>query len=468
MNRTLYASLVLLVLLCPGFTLAQSSQPKLSDNNNITNITVALDRQSGMYEDIEIMRRLLNGKLAGSASSGLRAKALVNNACTACHDSAAAKGAVLLDYDNDGWADLFVANGHGSGQLYRNLGNGRFQDVTNATGLTNLNTTDQLLIYKGFVDAHHADGDLSKYYAGLARAHVFAGAASLDTEGTYLKGHGIVYTLTLPPFERDPRPQVPKAPPKPLSDWERIRREIRQEKPPTDATDMQPKDPTLGDILLKLLADNGKHFFRLGPDESLTVAITFRAPPQGLAGIGPIPLGLDFGFPTSGDTFLRPTAGSEKPPTPLAPVNNADKQPQPAAGPSRASTWQDYVLLGDLHMKQKKAEEAIKAYEQALGMNPEPRNAATILQQLARAYLDAKKVDEARAAEAKAQRLFSSLMQLTTKEKPVETKPVPLPGKLIISATKKQLDDVGSGRMSFEDFRKAASVEFVTFSAEKK
>ncbi len=58
-------------------------------------------------------------------------------------------GLGFLDFDNDGWKDLFLANGHVYSQiadrklhiayrqprvLYRNLGNGRFQDVTSRAG----------------------------------------------------------------------------------------------------------------------------------------------------------------------------------------------------------------------------------------------------------------------------------------------------------------------------------------------
>jgi enediyne biosynthesis protein E4 len=58
-------------------------------------------------------------------------------------------GCAFADFDNDGWPDLFVANGHvypeidraGRGIsylqpriLYRNLGNGRFADISSAAG----------------------------------------------------------------------------------------------------------------------------------------------------------------------------------------------------------------------------------------------------------------------------------------------------------------------------------------------
>jgi hypothetical protein len=58
-------------------------------------------------------------------------------------------GVTILDYDNDGWPDILIANGHvypevsetgeESGYrerkvLYRNLGNGKFEDVSTAAG----------------------------------------------------------------------------------------------------------------------------------------------------------------------------------------------------------------------------------------------------------------------------------------------------------------------------------------------
>jgi hypothetical protein len=58
-------------------------------------------------------------------------------------------GVGFVDYDNDGWKDIFIANGHVYAQianrnlhltyrqpklLYRNLGNGRFEDVSAGAG----------------------------------------------------------------------------------------------------------------------------------------------------------------------------------------------------------------------------------------------------------------------------------------------------------------------------------------------
>jgi hypothetical protein len=48
---------------------------------------------------------------------------------------------VAFDYDGDGWDDLYVSNGQypgiGKNVLYKNLGNGKFQDVTDEAGVPN-------------------------------------------------------------------------------------------------------------------------------------------------------------------------------------------------------------------------------------------------------------------------------------------------------------------------------------------
>ncbi|HEX5272205.1 MAG TPA: CRTAC1 family protein, partial [Gemmataceae bacterium] len=52
-------------------------------------------------------------------------------------DGRTAKGAAWIDYDNDGWPDLFVCNSGGApSQLFRNNRDGTFTDVTEAMGIT--------------------------------------------------------------------------------------------------------------------------------------------------------------------------------------------------------------------------------------------------------------------------------------------------------------------------------------------
>ena len=40
-----------------------------------------------------------------------------------------------MDYDNDGWEDVYLTGGNSSDKLYRNLGNGLFQDVSVSSGI---------------------------------------------------------------------------------------------------------------------------------------------------------------------------------------------------------------------------------------------------------------------------------------------------------------------------------------------
>ena len=45
------------------------------------------------------------------------------------HRASKSLGVAMLDYDEDGWPDLLVANDTQPNKLYRNLHNGTFEDV---------------------------------------------------------------------------------------------------------------------------------------------------------------------------------------------------------------------------------------------------------------------------------------------------------------------------------------------------
>lgn len=125
------------------------------------------------------------------------------------------------DYDNDGWLDLFVsgyfindsgdvaadymgrAHGAETARLYRNLGDGRFEDVTTATGLnTVLHTMGSNfgdLDNDGWLDFYAGTG--APEYETLLPSRMFRGDSrgsfqDVTTSGGFgqlQKGHGIAF-----------------------------------------------------------------------------------------------------------------------------------------------------------------------------------------------------------------------------------------------------------------------------------
>ncbi len=138
-------------------------------------------------------------------------------------------------------------------------------------------------------------------------------------------------------------------------------------------------------------------------------------------------------------------------------------------------------------MKQGKTEDAIKAYQKALNQLEQmlPHKAGSVLTRddvpvlitgeqlcikLAAALHETGQQDAATSELKQALELDQRVKQLTGA--PVTANPTPaaspLPAKLVVTVSKKLLDDVGSGRMTFEAFCKAAMVEYVNPAAEKK
>jgi hypothetical protein len=59
----------------------------------------------------------------------------VTASCGVFDSSSKSLGVTLIDYDQDGWPDIFVANDTQPNKLYRNLRNGRFRDVALEAGV---------------------------------------------------------------------------------------------------------------------------------------------------------------------------------------------------------------------------------------------------------------------------------------------------------------------------------------------
>jgi tetratricopeptide (TPR) repeat protein len=258
----------------------------------------------------------------------------------------------------------------------------------------------------------------------------------------------VVYTLTLPPTAHNPKEQAARPTPKTVSDWDRIRGELHNEKPKGQDKEQPHKEPSLAEIILKVLAENGRHFGQLGDDESLIVIVTFRG----------------------GDPPPAKAADPDKPKTHqgASQAPSAEDKAKAALLQGSTSNAHDYELLAELHLKQGKYEEAVKAYQQALELNPGAKQAAALYRKLAEAYLGLGKDAEARQAIDKAMEL-AKVGQAEAAEPVKQPKATrsPLPAKLIISAPKKLLDQVGSGKITPEEFQKAATVDYLTFPGEK-
>lgn len=96
--------------------------------------------------------------------------------------NAKALGAALLDYDNDGWIDLFVANDRQPNRLYRNARNGTFTDV----GLTAGVAFDETGTARAGMGVDAAD------YDGSGRDSIAIGNFSNEMLSLYTsEGHGL-------------------------------------------------------------------------------------------------------------------------------------------------------------------------------------------------------------------------------------------------------------------------------------
>jgi hypothetical protein len=327
-------------------------------------------------------------------------------------------------------------------------------------------------------------------------------------EGIYLKGAGIVYTVTLPAPVTDPAAKGGGGDARPLTPWEKARAEVRGEKAERPKA-APPPPPPLADAILRVLAENGKHLTGLAADERVTVVVTFRGPVAGCAACHSDPFGggdqpegparfeptTDFRWlderqaPVTefrllggpGDPKVRYGAPSQEGGRPPGGGLDAGPGGGPPDGQHDVASAQ---ALGDLHFRQGKYSDAVVAYNKALdlqravlkevfekaqGASPVKvqalLTAAELGNKLAQAHLALKDAEAARKHAdmaagwtREAERVSAALA------KPPEARPAArLPAKLIVAVSKRDLDQVGAGKMSFDDFRKAATIEIVSF-----
>jgi hypothetical protein len=224
----------------------------------------------------------------------------------------------------------------------------------------------------------------------------------------------------------------------------------------------------LRDVLLKTLAENGRHFTLLGPNETLTVVVTFRGSDKGSGVTG----GMGGGILRGGGGSA---AGGGSAPEIEARAVVAKRQAAvkalsglggaPAPNPTTA---RDYELLGDLVSKQGKFDEAVKAYQKAIELGADSKEQwAAMYRKLAQIYVQ--RAQDALAMEAlqNAQKFIGSVKISPPKANPPAKTRATLPAQLVITIPRELSDRFGSGQITLDQFRRAAYVELRKFTAEK-
>jgi tetratricopeptide (TPR) repeat protein len=388
-----------LVVLAPGLLHAQQ---QLSVKRAM--LLVDLDAQpknDKMYEDIEILRRILDRKLHSHYVRGLSQSTSKINLNAATWYTPQGLGYI-------GQSPYIWAHNDASGAIL-------WQSAS-----------EPWIYHSALAQPSNASANL--FHAPATWEEV----ASPTLEGVYLKGQGVVFTATLSSLQPTAKTETAK----PVSEWESVRRQVRNEKEEQKKADAN-KPQDLSDVLLKVLAENGHHFAQLAENESLTIILTVHEQNPAAKSAGP------------------PNKTESKPPT------------SSSSSDSRAKIA-DLELLGDLHQKQGKFAEAIAAYQKAVdhkGM--EPKVSASLYRKLAQCYLIVEKMEDARSALDNAARIMKNAQEAAAaKNKPASvSKPATptLPVKVIISAPKKLLDEAKDGKLPFEEFCRRTSVETLRF-----
>ncbi|HZU38804.1 MAG TPA: hypothetical protein VFA18_22945 [Gemmataceae bacterium] len=421
-------------LALPGLALAQT------DTNTWSQLTVAdrqatdATRQATMYEDIEIMGRILNRAL----NLPRYAQPLANfyNAYGISHDIS----------DNI-WYNLPNANGPYNFNRYL------LQPSANAPYNVNSLVQPNATLPNNNPYASPLVQKTLQYWPADQNQHQCLQLPGV--QGVYLPGYGVVFTLSLPPGSARATSTVASEPAKPVSEWDQVRRQVRGEKPAATHKPA-PHQPTTADIILKVLAANGHHFSQLAPNEKITVVVTFE--------------------PIQEASTLQPWLNLYTAPAQAAPAQPGKKTEHPKKKPHIEMTFanrtspneggksvHEYELLAKLQIEQGKDKEAIQALRKAADASTNPRHAAELYLKIASLYLSAENDEkQARAMTNKATAFLQQVLAETRPAKNVAPRPaVPQVSKLIITASRKQLREVGSGALDFEGFRKAVPLQTV-------
>jgi tetratricopeptide (TPR) repeat protein len=398
MNRLLITGALLLIV--PAAAPAQTKQIQ-------ADIDKAL-QEARVYQDIEIMRRLVQRRVFSFAAS-----------CSKCHSDPFAERVIQLDPSASMLGEV-VGRGEGPNHAAANFA--LWSEVADGGNrLARLQSSEAIVI-----------------------------------DGHYVKGHGVVLQAQLPPslmmMGRPETAEGGKKTPPPANEWDQIRRQLWGGKVESVAAPREdPHATNIQDVLLQVLAESGKHFQSLAANEQLTLNVTFR--PAAAA---------------SGTTRVL-SDGLERQALSNWLIERGGPAPSTAGGSAAAAggstpnagniSFRDYELLADFHIKQGRYQEAVKTLQKALEVNKDASRTSGLYRKLASAYLllDAgqsnpqvfekvaeflKKAQEGGKAAAPSQRLA-------------------LPTRLVITAPRTALQQASPGKL--EEFRRQITVSWLRF-----
>src|SRR5262245_19042448 len=325
MKRLLITGALLLIV--PAAAPAQTKQIQ-------ADIDKAL-QEARAYQDIEIMRRLVQRRVFSFAAS-----------CGKCHSDPFTERVIQVDPS----ASMLV-EGVDRGQ-----------------------------------DPHHAAANFalwSEVADGGNRPARLQSSEAIVIDGHYVKGHGVVLQAQLPlslmMMGRPETAEGGKKTPPPANEWDQIRKQLWGEKVESVAAPREdPHATNIQDVLLQVLAENGKHFQSLAANEQLTLNVTFR-PAAAASGTSRV---LSDGLGKALSNWLIERGGS----TP----NTAGGSAAAAGGsaPNAGNiSFRDYELLADFHIKQGRYQEAVKTLQKALEVNKDASRTSGLYRKLASAYL---------------------------------------------------------------------------------
>jgi len=264
--------------------------------------------------------------------------------------------------------------------------------------------------------------------------------------GTYLEGYGIVYQVRLdvPPPEQQ---QAEDTADKDNGDsgvgrpWDNALRALRGQPPllpnPVKEEPVLPAKNDLVNRLLDVLAENAGNLRRLEPQDRLTVAITFPGSKGKYS-------------PTSRDAEWA--AGVDRA------LHDFDemfpKSPHGDVSLVRGS----HEVSGDLHVRQQNYQKAVESYRKAIEALGDSKPRSVLVLKLIQAYVALGDLEKAEQLIKKMRVTKSSSENSHAPQEPRQA--IPVPAKLIVSATKSQLSDAAAGKMAREELKKQATIQY--------